>query len=100
MAAQRRVEYNQISLDACVLQLLSLHLMIALGLMVIDDQSLLQPRTRSLSIATRRTRVRQSLLLCSDIYQEISWNSTQMSQIAVVLTGSYSLIYLDHLMPR
>jgi hypothetical protein len=41
------------------------------------SDTLLQPR--SLGIPKRKTTVRKSLLLCSDIRQESSWNSTQTS---------------------
>jgi hypothetical protein len=43
-----------------------------------NSDPLLQPR--SLGTPKRTTRVRQSLLLCSDIRREPSWNSTQIAE--------------------
>jgi hypothetical protein len=74
-----------------------------------NSDLLLQPR--SLWIPKRRTRVRQSLLLCRDIRQEPSWNSTQIaesqeklsfgpSEQLVEVTGSSLLINSNSLMLR
>jgi hypothetical protein len=51
------------------------------GLCVTNDFSNRDPLLQSsLGIAKRWTKVRQSLLLCSDIGQEPSWNSTQIAE--------------------
>jgi len=64
----------------------------------------------SLGIAKRRTRVRQSILLRSDNDQELSWDSTQVteshgrlslgvSEQRVAVTGSCLLINPNSVMP-
>ena len=70
-----------------------------------NSDPLFQPS--SLSIAKRRTRVRQSLVFCSDIGQEPSWNSTHiakshgsLSKQRVEVTGSCLLINPNSLIPR
>jgi hypothetical protein len=101
MATQRDVEYNQMFLNACVRWLVTYDCS--------NSDPLLQPR--SLGVAKRRTRVRQFLLLCSDIRQEPSWNSTQiadshgrlsleLSEQRVEVTGSCLSINPNSLMSR
>jgi hypothetical protein len=103
MATQRDVENNQMFLNACVL------LLHGLTNHCSNSDPLLQPR--SLDIAKLWARVRQSFLLCSDIDQEPSWNSTQideshgrvslgLSEQRVEVTGSCSLINPSSLTPR
>jgi hypothetical protein len=98
MATQRGLEYNQISPNACVLLLLA-------ACDCSDSDLLLQPEPtepRSLAIAKRTTRVRQSFLLCGDIGREPSWNSTEShgrlsiglseQRVQVQVTGSFLTI--------
>jgi hypothetical protein len=101
MATQQGLEYNQMSPNVCVLLL-----MVACDCS--DSELLLQPtEPKSLGIAKRATRpgVRQSLLLCSDIGREPSWNSTQTAEshgtpslglseqrVEVQITGSFLTI--------
>ena len=102
MATERNVslEFNQMSLNACVLLDRS---------PVINDYTntdlLRQPR--SIYIPKRRKRVRQSLLLFSDIAQEPSSNSAQIAEShgrlfeehRVEVTGSSLSINPYFLMP-
>ena len=99
MATQRGVEYNQMFPNACVL------LLMAARDCSDSDLSFQPSEPKSLGIAQRTTRVRQSLLLCSDIGREPSWNSTQIAEshgrpsiglseqrVMVEVTGLYSTI--------
>jgi hypothetical protein len=103
MATQGNVEYNQMILNACELLLLGLTNDCS------NSDPLLQPR--SLGIAKRWERVRQSLMLCSDTGQQPSWNSTQIAELRgrvslgqseqrVEVTGSCLLINPNSLMLR
>ena len=101
MATQGNVEYNQMILNACEL------LLHRLTNDCSNSDPILQPR--SLGIAKRWERVRQSLILCSDIGQQPS--STQIaeshgrvslgqSEQRVEVTGSCLLINPNSLMLR
>jgi hypothetical protein len=90
------VEYaNQVFLNACVL---------LDGNDCSNSDPLLQPR--SFGTAKRGTRVRRSLLLCTDFGQELSCNSIQtaeshrLSEQRIEVTGSCLLINLNTLMSR
>ena len=101
MATQRDVENKEMLPNACVL--LDSHSDPS------DGDPLLQPR--SLGIAKRRTRVRRSLLLHSDLREEPSSNSTRIaeshgrrslgqSKQRVEVTGSCLLLNPNSLITR